>query len=108
MKYIFIILLLSLNSCAYLTYETNAAGIISFAQEKQEESHVQNLLWYRGRKDGYDYFTYVYSMLFYQRNFKVKAGEIEISESFDLTSDYNKYQQIESINVSWEFWTSKN
>lgn len=108
MKIITILLIFSLNGCAYWTYETNAAGIVSFAQEKQEESHVQNLLWYRGREDGYDYFTYVYSMFFSQRNFKVKVGEIKISKPFNLTSDYNKYQQIESISIDHEFWTSKN
>lgn len=96
-------LTLALQGCIYYNYEATPEEIIEYARNEQEKGAVQNLLWYHGRKNGHDYFTYVHGM-FAQRRFKVKAGEIEVPQVYEFTTDDTKWMRIKSINNQWEFW----
>ena len=108
MKKLLVIFPLILSSCVFVNHETNAAGIVSFAQEMNEEKPtVVNVLWYRGRDEVYDYFKYVYGM-FSERSFKVKVGGVEVEKPFPYTNDHKKWNKIESIDVKWSFLKQNN
>lgn len=98
-----LVLALLLSGCMYLEYRAEPAEIAAFAREKQSQGAVQNLLWYRGREGGFDYFKYVYSM-FAERRFKVPAGAIPVPRDLKLTDDSNQWVAIPSIGNEWKFY----
>ena len=104
-KSFILILTILLSGCIYYRYESNAAGVVSYAQEKQSKEAPQNLLWYQGRDGNYDYFKYVYGMLA-ERRFRVEAEEIPVPRVFPFTSNDKKWAYVPFIEVKWEFYTN--
>lgn len=100
--YISIAILPLFQGCCWYSYETNPAGLISYAEEKMDNDYYCNILWYRGTDGEYDYFSYVYGML-QSQDFKVKKDKIKLERKFPYTSDNKKWLQIKEMNVQWTF-----
>ena len=81
------------------SYETNPAGLISYAEEKMDNDYICNILWYQGSEGECDYFSYVYGMFLFQ-NFKVKKDKIKLEKRFPYDS---AKLQVKEMNVEWNF-----
>ena len=65
----------------------------------KEHSHI-NIMWYRGTKDGFHYLSHVYEM-FGTKDYKIKTKELYIENTFELTSDSNKFIRISNLSDKW-------
>lgn len=87
-----------LSAC---TSTVNKGALLSSIDNNISKSRAHiNIIWYRGTKDGYHYLSHVYAM-FGSKDYKIPVSELNIDNTYPLTTDSQKWMRISSISNQW-------